>query len=64
MTGDPGFRAKGSFRSGGGGSDRNRLPGFWGIVKLFFQLEEVWLRSRPKSKIEEALDELVVKNEK
>lgn len=33
----------------------------WGIVKLFFQLEEVWLRSRPKSKTEESLDELIAK---
>ena len=31
------------------------------IVRLFFQFEEVWLRSRPKSHIEEALQELVVK---
>ncbi len=31
----------------------------WGIVKLFFQLEEVWLRSRPKSKVEEALYDLI-----
>ena len=31
----------------------------WGIVMLFFQLEEVWLRSRPKSRIEEALQELI-----
>jgi radical SAM superfamily enzyme YgiQ (UPF0313 family) len=31
----------------------------WGMAKLFFQLEEVWLRSRPKSKIEEALYELI-----
>ena len=32
----------------------------WGIGKLFFQLEEAWLRSRPKSKVEDALHELVV----
>ena len=32
-----------------------------GIVKLFLQLEEVWLRSRPKSKIEEALQERIAK---
>jgi radical SAM superfamily enzyme YgiQ (UPF0313 family) len=32
-----------------------------GIVRLFFQLEEVWLRSRPKSHIEEALQELIAK---
>jgi len=32
-----------------------------GIVKLFFQLEEVWLRSRPKSNIEEALLDLISK---
>jgi len=32
-----------------------------GIVELFFQLEEVWLRSRPKSKTEEALQELLAK---
>jgi hypothetical protein len=34
-----------------------------GMVKLFFQLEEVWLRSRPKSAIEEALHELITKTE-
>jgi hypothetical protein len=33
----------------------------WGILKLFFQLEEVWLRSRPKNRIEEALYELISK---
>jgi hypothetical protein len=33
----------------------------WGIVRLFFQLEEVWLRSRQKSKIEEALHEFISK---
>ena len=33
----------------------------WGLVKLFFQLEEVWLRSRQKSGIEEALHEMVAK---
>ena len=32
-----------------------------GMVKLFFQLEEVWLRSRPKSNIEEALHDLISK---
>ncbi len=32
-----------------------------GIVKLFFYLEEVWLRSRPKSQIEEALHEMIAK---
>jgi radical SAM superfamily enzyme YgiQ (UPF0313 family) len=36
----------------------------WGIVKLFFQLEEVWLRSRPKSKVEDALHDLLVKTRK
>jgi hypothetical protein len=30
-----------------------------GMVKLFFQLEEVWLRSRPKSNIEEELHGLI-----
>jgi hypothetical protein len=33
----------------------------WGIVRLFFQLEEVWLRSRQKSAIEEALHEIISK---
>jgi hypothetical protein len=33
----------------------------WGMVRLFFQLEEVWLQSRPKSKFEEALSELISK---
>jgi hypothetical protein len=33
----------------------------WGITKLFFQLEEVWLRSRPKSAVEDALHNLLVK---
>jgi radical SAM superfamily enzyme YgiQ (UPF0313 family) len=32
-----------------------------GIIKLFFQLEEVWLRSRPKSRIEEALEEKIAR---
>ncbi|MBI5470789.1 MAG: radical SAM protein [Ignavibacteriae bacterium] len=36
----------------------------WGIVKLFFQLEEVWLRSRPKSKVEDALYDQIVKTKK
>ena len=31
------------------------------MAKLFFQLEEVWLRSRPKSRIEEGVFELIVK---
>ena len=31
----------------------------WGMAKLFFQLEEVWLRSRPKSRTEEGLHELI-----
>jgi len=35
-----------------------------GLAQLFFQLEEVWLRSRPKSNIEEALHELVRKAKK
>jgi hypothetical protein len=35
-----------------------------GIVKLFFQLEEIWIRSRQKGAIEEALYELIVKTEK
>jgi len=30
-----------------------------GIVRLFFQLEEVWLRSRSKSRVEESLQELI-----
>jgi len=32
-----------------------------GIVKIFFQLEEVWLRSRQKSQTEHALQELIQK---
>ena len=32
-----------------------------GMVKLFLQLEDVWLRSRPKSNIEEALLDLILK---
>ncbi|MDP3986059.1 MAG: radical SAM protein [Candidatus Veblenbacteria bacterium] len=35
-----------------------------GLVKLFFQLEEVWLRSRPESKAEQALHELMVNTRK
>jgi radical SAM superfamily enzyme YgiQ (UPF0313 family) len=31
----------------------------WEIGKLFFQLEEVWLRSRPKNNVEEALHALI-----
>lgn len=48
------------------------VPFWWGrlttgvtrsvrILKLFLQLEEVWLRSRPKSGIEEALEDLIAK---
>lgn len=36
----------------------------WGIVKLFFQLEEVWLRTRPKTDSEEALEDLIAKTRK
>ena len=32
-----------------------------GMVKMFLQFEEVWLRSRPKSKLEEALYERIAK---
>ena len=32
-----------------------------GLVRLFVQLEEVWLRSRPKSRIEEALHDVMVR---
>lgn len=32
-----------------------------GMALLFFQLEEVWLRSRPKSRIEESLQDLIEK---
>jgi hypothetical protein len=32
-----------------------------GIVRLFLQLEEVWLRSRPRSKVEEALHDLILR---
>ena len=33
----------------------------WKMAGLFFQLEEVWLRSKPKSEMEEALQELLEK---
>ncbi len=36
----------------------------WKIGALYFQLEEVWLRSRPTSEIEEALQDLVEKTRK
>jgi len=32
-----------------------------GMVKLFLQLEDVWLRSRPKSNVEEALHDIISK---
>lgn len=32
-----------------------------GLAKLYFQLQEVWLQSRPKSKAEEALDGLLAR---
>lgn len=35
-----------------------------GIVNLFFQLEEAWLRSRPKSMIEEKLHDLIARTKK
>lgn len=46
--------------------NRSRVIGgrLWGIVKLFFQLEEVWLRSRPKSKVEDALHDLIARTTK
>jgi hypothetical protein len=34
------------------------------MVDLFFQLEEAWLRSRPKSEIEEALHAAIAKSNK
>lgn len=34
------------------------------LVKLFFLLEEVWLRSRPKSNIEEALHEMIMETKR
>ena len=43
------------------GQLKRTLVRFWRIAGLFFQLEEVWLRSRQKSEIEEALQELLVK---
>jgi len=55
---------------------RERILSFWlnrlkvlasrlaGMAKLFFQLEEVWLQSRSKTKIEDALHELVKKTGK
>lgn len=58
------------------GLPREALVPFWwsrlkvltrrlrGIAGLFFQLEEVWLRSRPKSDIEEALHTILVKSNK
>jgi radical SAM superfamily enzyme YgiQ (UPF0313 family) len=36
----------------------------WSMVGLFFQLEEVWLRSRQKSGVEEALHEFISKTKK
>lgn len=36
----------------------------WGIGKLFLDLEEVWLRSRPKSNVEDALHDLIVRTRK
>ncbi|HTY37766.1 MAG TPA: radical SAM protein [Bacteroidota bacterium] len=36
----------------------------WKMTKLFFQLEEVWLRTRPKTKVEEALHEFISKTKK
>ena len=33
----------------------------WHMSKLFFQFEEVWLRSRQKSRIEEALSDLIAR---
>lgn len=36
----------------------------WGIARLFFQLEEVWLRTRPKTEIEEAIEESIAKTRK
>ena len=43
------------------GQVKSAITRMRGIAKLFFQFEEVWLRSRPKSKTEEALHELIAK---
>ncbi|HLF20628.1 MAG TPA: radical SAM protein [Bacteroidota bacterium] len=43
------------------GRFRHALSRIRGIISLFFQLEEVWLRSRPKTKVEEALLEQITK---
>jgi hypothetical protein len=63
-------RRRGDRRSGLG--KEGFLPFWWGrfttvayrlrgIMRVFFQLEEVWLRSRPKSRIEEALEDLIAR---
>lgn len=43
------------------GRVRTILARLRGIVRLFLQLEEVWLRSRPKTNVEEALEELILR---
>ncbi|MDH4069153.1 MAG: radical SAM protein [Ignavibacteria bacterium] len=55
---------------------RQSLVSFWwnrlrtigrrlsGMVALFFELEEVWLRSRPKSKIEDALHDMIAQSKR
>jgi hypothetical protein len=34
---------------------------FWGLFKLFLELEEVWLQSRPRSRAEESIQECIAR---
>lgn len=56
----PGF-ARESLLSFWIGRVRSSAARIRGIVRLFFQFEEVWLRSRPKSRTEEALHEMMMR---
>lgn len=52
----PGF-ARESLLEFAAGSVKRAVARTWGLFQLFLELEEVWLRSRPKSKTEELIQE-------
>jgi radical SAM superfamily enzyme YgiQ (UPF0313 family) len=59
----PGFPRE-SFIPFWAGRFRTILRRVYELARLYFQLQEVWLRSRPKSKAEEALQEMITKTKK
>jgi radical SAM superfamily enzyme YgiQ (UPF0313 family) len=59
----PGFRREGLVPFMWNRS-RTIIARLWGLGKLFIELEEVWLRSRPRSSVEEALSALIMAKRK